>query len=419
MSFVVVKVVPIELAMNGNAASKAKAKAIAGTKNKNRKFFPGHKTLPVRLLKKFLLPVSFVTVTIVMAVSYLPLGLEDSSSPLAQWLFVLAQKCTTLSYALPAGSERVVPGAAPGTTVYDRGLDDLYFITFTFFALNVIRGVTSTLVFRPLALMVGVKPKLAGGKVIGDETGKFVEQCWTFLYYISFFCWGSKLLTTWEFDLQADFRLGSALPAPHELKLYYLIQSAFWLHMFPVTLTEPWRGDFVAMMSHHCITCSMVGASYYLGVMRIGTAVFVNQDAADVLLPLAKMFKYAGSNSGADIIFGLFTLVWIPTRHGIFFVIVYALWTVDQALPSSNCLYPQGPNGVAICACESRIAIDNFCNYRSTERDFIQTRLGCLHRGRLSLGIPGCLCPAADPDGVLDKGPGHCRPESPREWQYR
>ena len=67
--------------MAKGAASKTKAEAIAETKKKNRKFYPGHKTLPVRLLKATLLPLSFVVVTVVMAVTYLPLGLEGSGSP--------------------------------------------------------------------------------------------------------------------------------------------------------------------------------------------------------------------------------------------------------------------------------------------------------------------------------------------------
>ena len=117
--------------------SAAKAKAVAKKMSKKkRKFFPGHKTAPVLLMKRSLLPVSLLVVTVVVAVSYLPLGFDKSSFPVARFLHHVAQKCTTLSYALPAGSEVSVPGAEPGTTVYGRGLDDLYVIAFFFFAVS-------------------------------------------------------------------------------------------------------------------------------------------------------------------------------------------------------------------------------------------------------------------------------------------
>ena len=56
--------------------------------------------------------------------------------------------------------------------------------------------------------------------------------------------------------------------------------------MIPVTLMEPWRSDFIPMMSHHIITALLVASSYSLNHLRIGTAVFTNMDIADIFLPL-------------------------------------------------------------------------------------------------------------------------------------
>ena len=91
--------------------------------------------------------------------------------------------------------------------------------------------------------------------------------------------------------------------------------------MIPVTLIEPWRGDFVSMIVHHFITSGLIISSYSMNCLKIGTAVLAEQDFADIFLPLAKMCKYAKIPTVGDFVFVLFVLAWIPTRHGVFFYI--------------------------------------------------------------------------------------------------
>ena len=110
---------------------------------------------------------------------------------------------------------------------------------------------------------------------------------------------------------------------PHRavVKVYYLIQLAFWVSliysargmlyvpchvccllygvrcqvsMIFITLIEPWRSDTAFMIIHHFITTFLVGGSYLLDHIRIGTAILVEQDLADIFLPLAKCFRYLG-----------------------------------------------------------------------------------------------------------------------------
>jgi len=45
------------------------------------------------------------------------------------------------------------------------------------------------------------------------------------------------------------------------------------------------------------------------------------------LQPLAKMFKYAYYNTAKDATFAFFAVVWIVTRHGIFFFIYKSVTT--------------------------------------------------------------------------------------------
>ena len=46
------------------------------------------------------------------------------------------------------------------------------------------------------------------------------------------------------------------------------------------------------MMAHHFITIFLIATSYFFNFVRIGHVVLVEQDLADIFLPLAKMFKY-------------------------------------------------------------------------------------------------------------------------------
>ena len=47
------------------------------------------------------------------------------------------------------------------------------------------------------------------------------------------------------------------------------------------------------MMAHHFITIGLSGSSYFFGYLYAGHVVLVEQDLADIFLPLAKIFKYA------------------------------------------------------------------------------------------------------------------------------
>ena len=110
------------------------------------------------------------------------------------------------------------------------------------------------------------------------------------------------------------------------VKTYYLMQLAFWFSMIFVTLVEPWRSDTLFMMIHHFITTFLVCSSFALGHIRPGTAILVEQDLADIFLPLAKCFRYLNLPNIGDIWFALFAVSWYPTRHFLFFLLYSSVW---------------------------------------------------------------------------------------------
>merc|ERR1711998_353880 len=85
-------------------------------------------------------------------------------------------------------------------------------------------------------------------------------------------------------------------------------------------------------MAHHFITIGMLTCSYFMGYAKVGHLILVEQDFADIFLPLAKMLRYAKCTTLCDITFALFALAWIPTRHGVFFWVYSHIWT--EAIPT-------------------------------------------------------------------------------------
>ena len=52
-----------------------------------------------------------------------------------------------------------------------------------------------------------------------------------------------------------------------------------------------------------------------MNFVRIGVAIMVWFDFADIFLPLAKSLRYVRLAPLDDIAFALFALAWVPTRH--------------------------------------------------------------------------------------------------------
>jgi acyl-CoA-dependent ceramide synthase len=229
---------------------------------------------------------------------------------------------------------------AEGT--FAAGLDDGYAVAFVAASLTVLRKFFMEVVLAPLAAAGGVKP--------GGDRIKFKQQGWVLAYYSTAFMWGlSEIMgSSYWMDTAALWRgyphTASMSPS---FKLYFVCQLAFWIHMVFVTLVEPWQKDFVVMIVHHFITIGMLGGAYGFGVLTVTHAILVEQDFADIFLPAAKLCNYiaAGSSAAAgtfqtiaDVLFALFAVAWIPTRHVILPMIYYSIVTeAEEGLAAGGC----------------------------------------------------------------------------------
>jgi len=132
--------------------------------------------------------------------------------------------------------------------------------------------------------------------------------------------WGQQLLTGDTDLLFKNYPVGHTTTTG-PFKVYYLLQLCFWVHQLFVLCIEEWRTDMPMYLFHHLLTIFLIGSSYCINGTRIGTAILVEQDFADIFLPVALMLKYLELETLCECFFAIFAIAWIPTRHGIFFVL--------------------------------------------------------------------------------------------------
>jgi acyl-CoA-dependent ceramide synthase len=113
-------------------------------------------------------------------------------------------------------------------------------------------------------------------------------------------------------------------------KTYYLVQLAFWIQQLFVVHIEKPRKDYAQYVVHHLVTCTLIISSYLTNFTRIGHAVLVTMDVADIFLCSAKCFNYAKWKKLCDSLFIVFVAVWIYSRHYEYNRIVYSVYSDFQ-----------------------------------------------------------------------------------------
>jgi ceramide synthetase len=73
---------------------------------------------------------------------------------------------------------------------------------------------------------------------------------------------------------------------------YFLLYGARYTQSVLSVFIEHRRKDFIEMQIHHFVVVNLIVLAYYFGWIRIGLAIMVVQDPADVPLHIAKMLKY-------------------------------------------------------------------------------------------------------------------------------
>ncbi|KAJ1562305.1 sphingosine N-acyltransferase lag1 [Nowakowskiella sp. JEL0078] len=77
------------------------------------------------------------------------------------------------------------------------------------------------------------------------------------------------------------------------------------------------KNDALEFLLHHVVTVALTAGSYYVNLTRMGHITLALFDVSDICLSLAKVIKYVPSSPTliTDVLFGIFMISWVYTRH--------------------------------------------------------------------------------------------------------
>ncbi|WOO81050.1 Sphingosine N-acyltransferase lag1 [Vanrija pseudolonga] len=256
------------------------------------------------------------------------------------------QPFCTLSYPVPANVD------GRHVTLYDKGINDVYFVIGVAIGLTALRHLLMMWVFYPIGRLVVPLPALESHK--GQSTSatvkqkrsqdrkhhhnlvRFAEQAWslgycTFTWTLSTIVLRSVPNYTSPEELWGTYPF---FPIPALTKFVYLLQLGWWNHQIYVINAEKRRKDHWQMFGHHVLTIALMSTSYYGNFTRVGVLVHWLMDGADIFLPLAKILRYMDFATACDATFVMFLLVWVFSRQiGLFLVTRSAYVQAPKFLP--------------------------------------------------------------------------------------
>jgi hypothetical protein len=81
--------------------------------------------------------------------------------------------------------------------------------------------------------------------------------------------------------------------APVDLKVFYLVETSYYVASFVLLLARPKKKDFIEMAFHHVVTALLLLLSYTTGYVRIGAVVMILHNIFDPFMLFAKCTHYA------------------------------------------------------------------------------------------------------------------------------
>uniref|UniRef100_A0A1L8EBK0 Protein transporter n=1 Tax=Haematobia irritans TaxID=7368 RepID=A0A1L8EBK0_HAEIR len=155
---------------------------------------------------------------------------------------------------------------------------------------------------------------------------KFCENTWRCIYYTYSFIFGVIVLwdKPWFWDVKTCWYGYPHQSVTGDIWWYYMISMAFYWSLTVTQFFDVKRKDFWQMFIHHMVTLLLMSLSWICNLHRVGSLVLVIHDCADIFLEAAKLTKYAKYQKLCDVIFAIFTVVWLITRLGFYPRIIYS-----------------------------------------------------------------------------------------------
>jgi len=182
-------------------------------------------------------------------------------------------------------------------------------------------------IFRPI-FQYGLLRTMGRKMGLSDrDSVRFAEALFQVLFYSIMMYWGIKICLTSHWYLDFDFWKDCPNHVlTSEARAYYVVQFAFYMHSILFLFAENKKKDFLVMLTHHIATVLVMTLAYVVNYTRVGLAVLMVHDPADVFLNLAKLFNYFKMKRACDGVFMFFALVWLLTRLTLFPCIVASAW---------------------------------------------------------------------------------------------
>jgi len=158
---------------------------------------------------------------------------------------------------------------------------------------------------------------------------KFCETGWRWLFYTLILVYGSVCLwgKPWFWNIRHCWYHYPFHQIEGDVWLYYMLELSFYWSLSISQFFDVRRKDFWEMFVHHNTTILLMMFSWTAHFTRIGTLVLFIHDCADHLLELAKMFRYTRYQKACDLVFVVFSVVWIVTR-----CLIYPSWILYSTL---------------------------------------------------------------------------------------
>lgn len=215
-------------------------------------------------------------------------------------------------------------------------------------------------VFAPAARAMIVKQARWSWTVHGAKVTRCCDSVFKCFYYI--------VMTTWCFALLREESwlpsvLGGRGATQHcwtdgypfqgvspGLRNFYLTSIGFAVSDIVMLLMEPRKPDFGEMFLHHVLACSLIGFSYMLNYVRIGSLILLLHHAVDVFIHASKAFvDTSNKRVVAMSYFGLvLTYAWL--RIYVYPVIIMrSAWMESVPEAGGDHIYGWGYFNFALC----------------------------------------------------------------------
>ncbi|XP_057653441.1 ceramide synthase 6-like [Diorhabda carinulata] len=199
--------------------------------------------------------------------------------------------------------------------------------------LFIIRYLFHNYIFKPIGTYLGIKerknkpPRISESKCWNDKSlnklsklDKFCESCWLYSFYLFIWIFGLKVLwyKPWFWNINESWIDHDNQVITIDVWWYGGLSLSFYVSLLIFDIYYVRKKHFIEMFIHHVLCFVLISSSWIFNLSRIGTLLLVTHDINDVFLEGGKISSYLKLDLLSAIYMGMFCVVWVITRLGIF-----------------------------------------------------------------------------------------------------